>query len=361
VTSSPFTAPAHHGPPPGAALAHHLRDQLFWYALAVIGGGWLLGILGATQARAWAPVLAPMMMFFVFLMIFPMMIGLNLALLPQVFKQPRPLLLSLFYNFILTPVLSYFLVQGMSGSPELALGFYLVMLIPGSSMAVAYTGMAGGSMEVATIAQAAGFLVAPLVLPFFLHQIGQSYAIAVPLGTLVTSIVTVLILPMIAGDLTRRWIVRHRGPKAVQRAKPMLGLVTLSTMLLLIGLIFFSKGALLAENWRSLLPLIAATIVFMVVILALMTWLDRRLGLTYAEHMAVAFVSSGKNNATAIGIAVSVTAFSPLVAIPAATLPLFQIVFLIGYLRLADWLRRYFDSPQCPESSPSSRLAACRT
>jgi ACR3 family arsenite transporter len=92
----------------------------------------------------------------------------------------------------------------MAGSPELALGFYLVMLIPGSSMAIAYTGIAGGSLELATVAQAAGFLVAPLVLPVFMHQVGQSYAIEVPLGMLVTSIVKVLILPMAAGALTRR-------------------------------------------------------------------------------------------------------------------------------------------------------------
>ncbi|WP_172601703.1 bile acid:sodium symporter [Sulfuricystis thermophila] len=77
-------------------------------------------------------------------------------------------MLSLFYNFVLTPVIAWFLVQGMAGSPELALGFYLVMLIPGSSMAIAYTGMAGGSLELATVAQAAGFLVAPLMLPLFI-------------------------------------------------------------------------------------------------------------------------------------------------------------------------------------------------
>jgi ACR3 family arsenite efflux pump ArsB len=138
-------------------------------------------------------------------------------------------------------------------------------------------------------------------------------------------------------------MVRRYGPKTVERAKPMLGLITLLTMLLLIALIIFAKGELLAHHWRSLLPLVAATIAFMAIILGLMTWLNRRLGLSYAEHMAVAFVSSGKNNATAIAIAVSVTAFSPLVAVPAATLPLFQVVFLIGYLRLADRLRRYFD------------------
>jgi hypothetical protein len=36
---------------------------------------------------------------------------------------------------------------------------------------------------------------------------------------------------------------------------------------------------------------------------------------------------------------------------------LFQVAFLIGYLRLADWLRRYFDSAQRPESSASPTLA----
>jgi ACR3 family arsenite transporter len=343
MNASPLAMPLHPGPPPGAALAHHLRDRLFWYALAAMGGGWLLGILGAGQARDWAPALASVMNVVVFLMIFQMMIGLNFALLPKVFKQPRPLLLSLFYNFVLTPVIAWFLVRGMAGSPELALGFYLVMLIPGSSMAIAYTGIAGGSLELATVAQAAGFLVVPLVLPVFMHQVGQSYAIEVPLGMLVTSIVKVLILPMAAGALTRRWMVGRYGPKTVERAKPMLGLITLLTMLLLIALIFFAKGELLAHHWRSLLPLVAATIAFMAIILGLMTWLNRRLGLSYAEHMAVAFVSSGKNNATAIAIAVSVTAFGPLVAVPAATLPLFQVVFLIGYLRLADRLRRYFD------------------
>lgn len=346
MNATPLTLPAHPGPPPGAALAHHLRDRLFWYALAAMGGGWLLGILDASQAKAWAPALASVMSVLVFLMIFPMMIGLKFALLPKVFKQPRALFLSLFYNFVLTPAIAWLLVRGMADSPELALGFYLVMLIPGSSMAIAYTGMAGGSLELATVAQAAGFLVAPLVLPVFMHQIGQSYAIEVPLGMLVTSIVTVLILPMAVGAFTRRWMVARYGPKTVERAKPMLGLITLLTMLVLIALIFFTKGELLARNWHGLLPLVAATVAFMAIILALMTWLNRRLGLSYAEHMAVAFVSSGKNNATAIAIAVSVTAFSPLVAVPAATLPLFQVVFLIGYLRLANWLQRYFGEPK---------------
>lgn len=337
--SSPPVAPS---PPPGARLATLLRDKLFWLALLAMGTGWALGIVAAAAASAWTPALAGVMNVLVFVMIFPMMITLNFALLPKVVKEPRPVLLSLAYNFLATPAIAWLLVQGMAGSPELALGFWLVMLIPGSSMAIAYTGMAGGSLEVATIAQAAGFLAVPVALPFFLHFVGQAYDIAVPLAPLLTSVVTVLILPMLAGALVRRWLAARHGPKAIERVKPLLGIATLLSMLLLIGMIFFAKGALLAREWASLMPLLGATAVFMAAILALMTWLNRRLGLSYAEHMAVAFVSSGKNNATAIAIAISVTGFSPLVAVPAATLPLFQVIFLIGYVRLAGRIKRYY-------------------
>lgn len=46
--------------------------------------------------------------------------------------------------------------------------------------------------------------------------------------------------------------------------------------------------------------------------------------------------------AIARAIAVSVAGFSPLVAVLAATLPLFQAVFLIGYMRLARRSERYY-------------------
>jgi len=325
---------------------HHIGEQirryLFFYASAAIAVGWAMGVAYPQAARAHAGALGLAMNVIVFLMIYPMMIGLDFAQLPKMLARPRPVLVSMAYNFVLTPLLAWALVQTMSGPPELALGFYLVMLIPGSSMAIAYTHMAGGSIEVATLAQAAGFLVVPVLLPFFMHFVGQAYAVTVPLGSLAGTVLLVLVLPMALGALTRRWLERRQGPQVLPRIKPVLGLIPAATMLLLMALIFFSKGEILAQQWQALLPLLGATFAFLVLILALMTWLDRRLGLSYAEHMAVAFVSSGKNNATAIAIAISVAGFSPLVAVPAATLPLFQAILLVGYVQMAGAIRRYY-------------------
>ncbi len=325
-----------------ASLGQHLRQRLFIYAACAIALGWTLGASYPQTAAAHTRELGWVMNALVFVMIYPMMIGLNLGQLPQALKKPRPLVLSLFYNFVVTPLLSWALVQAMDGPPELALGFYLVMLIPGASMAVAFTGLAGGSVEVATLAQALGFLVVPVALPLMLLWAGQSHAIAMPLSSLLTTVLLVLILPMILGDVTRRALVRLYGAGVLPKIKPMLGTIPALTMLVVMTLIFFSKGEMLAHNWTMLIPLMAATLVFLVAILALMTWLNRRLGLNYAEHMAVAFVCSGKNNATAIAIALSTAGLGPLVAVPAATLPMFQAVLLVGYVHLTDRLQAYF-------------------
>lgn len=122
------------------------------------------------------------------------------------------------------------------------------------------------------------------------------------------------------------------------------------------GMIFFMKARLFVSHWTLLIPLLAATVIYLAIVLPLITWLDRRLGMSYGDHMGIAFLSTGKNNGTAIAIAV--LAFGPLVAIPAATLPLFQIVFLVGYVNLAPRVRGYFArraSGPAPGSPPTER------
>jgi len=149
---------------------------------------------------------------------------------------------------------------------------------------------------------------------------------------------------MVLGDLTRRLILRGAGKTGYEAAKPLLSTVTMVGMLLVVAVIFFTKAELLAEKWRVLIPLAVVTLLYLIVMFPLMTWINRRAGLSYEEHMGIAFLSTGKNNGTAIAIALM--AFNPLTAIPAATLPLFQIIFSIIYVQLAPRVKRFFGVPK---------------
>jgi len=114
-------------------------------------------------------------------------------------------------------------------------------------------------------------------------------------------------------------------------------------MLAIVFLIFFAKADMIVAKWGTVVLLLVPNTLFIALTLVATTWLDRRLRLPYREHMAVVFASTGKNNGTAIAIATM--AFSPMVAIPAATMSIFQVMPLVLYLKAAQWLRGYFSWP----------------
>ena len=157
------------------------------------------------------------------------------------------------------------------------------------------------------------------------------------------TIVIVLIIPMILGDVTRKMIVKYKEVKGYERMKPLLSLITMSTMLLMVLVIFMLKASVLLKQWHVVVYLAVITLAYLLIMFPLMTVLNKILKLDYKEHMAIAFLSTGKNNGTAIAIAIAMLAFSPMVAIPAAILPLFQIIFSIGYVQLAKKVKRYFE------------------
>lgn len=322
-------------------FAGNLKRNLLWYSIASIAVGWILGLLWPGVAHDHQGFFKTTTTVLVFFMIYPMMVNLNVGRLVEVARNPKAVLLSLAYNFVVTPLVSFLLARiFFQGSPDIALGFWLVMLIPGSSMSIGYTGLSKGNVEVATIALGLNFVLIPFVLPLAFHLLSSTYHVAIPLGSLITTILLVLIAPIILGDITRRLILRGWGKSGYEGVKPVLSAVTMLGMLLVVAVIFFTKAELLAEKWRMLIPLAVVTLIYLAVMFPLMTWLNRILKLSYEEHMGIAFLSTGKNNGTAIAIALM--AFNPITAIPAATLPLFQIIFSIIYVQLAPWIKGIF-------------------
>jgi len=150
----------------------------------------------------------------------------------------------------------------------------------------------------------------------------------------------VLIAPMIAGYFTRVLLIKRLGEKRFMRLMPLFPSMSVLAMFAIVLLIFFMKAGLIIKKWDLVAWLAAPNTLFVGVTLLLITWADRLIRLSYEDHMAIVFASTGKNNGTAIALATM--AFSPMVAIPAATLPIFQIILLVFYLKLAERVRRYF-------------------
>ncbi len=321
-------------------IQEHLKKYMLWYVTVAIAVGWALGYLNAPFTKAHAPTLKTLITVIVFLMIYPMMVNIRLEALVEAARNLKGLGLTLLYNFLWAPLFGFLMSKAFLHDPQVGFGFLLVMVVPCSSMSIGYTGLADGNLELSTVAVATSFVAAIAAIPFWLGILGGSFHVPVPMGLLMHAILTVLILPMVLGYLTRLGLIRTLGEKGFRKIAPLFPSITLVSMFLIIFMIFFMKAGILVKKWQLMVWLIVPNLLFVTVTLAVITWLDRKSGLSYEDHMGIVFASTGKNNGTAIALATA--AFSPLVAIPAATLPIFQIVFLIGYLKLEPWVRRYF-------------------
>ncbi len=277
----------------------------------------------------------------VFLIIYPMMINLKLEALVKAGKNIKGLLLAVGYNFVWAPVIGWILARIFLNEPLLALGFLLVMVVPCSSMSIGYTGLSEGNLELATVVVALSFVLAVVAVPLWMTVFAANYQVPIPIHDMLMTILYVLIAPMALGFLTRLALTRWLGEKKFQQLKPLFPSLSLLAMYAIVFMIFFAKATMIVDKWQTVLLLLVPNGLFIAITLVAVTWINRLLGLSYRDNMAVVFASTGKNNGTAIAIATM--AFSPLVAIPAATMPIFQILFLVFYLKMANRLRGYFD------------------
>jgi len=178
-------------------------------------------------------------------------------------------------------------------------------------MAIGYTGLAKGDLELATVVVAVSFVLAIVAVPLWMTLFAGRYAVAVPIGDLINSILTVLVAPMVLGYVARRALLRWLGNARFAAIGPLFPALSLLGMYSIVFLIFFAKATMILDRWQTVAILLVPNAIFIALSLAVLTWLDHRLHLGYAEHMTIAFTATGKNNGTAIAIAT--TAFSPMV------------------------------------------------
>jgi ACR3 family arsenite efflux pump ArsB len=252
-----------------------------------------------------------------FLMIYPMMINIDLREVLNVRGHAGPVGLSLLLNFGLAPLLAVGLSQVFfGGSVEYAVGLYFIALIPTSGMTAAWTGLADGDLEAALVAMAVNLLVAVAVLPAYLSVLVPA-SVSFDPGRLYLQLGQVVIVPMVAGNLTRRLLLRRYGKEGFKRLKPTFGgLSSLGVMLIVFIAMTMRSSQILADPLTSastVLPLVA----FYAVILGAGSLLGRLL-LSTEQGIALVYATSMRNLSIAVAVVVAADAVPSGAVLPIA-------------------------------------------
>ena len=186
----------------------------------------------------------------IWVMIYPMMVQIDFSSIKDVGKRPKGLILTLVINWLVKPftmaALGWLFFKGIfadwvdpQSANEYIAGMILLGVAPCTAMVFVWSQLTKGDPNYTLVQVSVNDLIMVVAFaPIAAFLLGVS-DIQVPWGTLLLSVVLYVVLPLIAGAITRHKLESHgdgqRLGQFVQRLKPWSVIGLLATVVLLFG------------------------------------------------------------------------------------------------------------------------------
>ncbi len=328
-------------------LLVELKKRLYIYVLLDM----TLAILIGTQVDIPRNTLRLAGWLSVFIMLYPMLTGMNVEKVGKAVMRPWLTGLSLAYAFLVASLTAYVVSHTiLIGYPEIAFALAMVGAIPCSNMLIGWTGIAEASVEDALVVAVSGLLLIPLVSPILLSLVGGVFVEFSP-AALAVILATYIAVPLVLGMATRRLLVKRLGMEGFMKIKPLFPGVSALGVLLIVFIASARVANLVISNPSIIAVVSGGLLAYYAVqtIIALATIRVFKIKYKYAIIVLLASVASSQ----AISLSVAATMFPSLTVFALSMKPLLQVLYILFLVYTIAPVLRAWSNSRNPESVTS--------
>lgn len=265
-----------------------------------------------------------------------LMFDLGLVLKPADFRlvatRPKPVLIGLFGQIILLPLVAWLIIRSpltTNLSPLFIIGIMLVACSPGGSSSNVFSMLAKGEVALSVTLTACSSIITlftlPLIMAWVTASVGESVAIHLPIGKLFMQNIVLMVVPIALG-----FVLNIYRELTAQKIHAVLKRLAMPALLLLITVFYLQHKETIIAEFTSLGLTMSALILATTSCGALIAWLFR---CSTKERRTLVIEIGMQNAAQAITIACSPLIFNnEVIAIPAIIYSLMMNIILLTYV-----------------------------